>query len=77
MMGRTSTESPFTVPTPQEVQRFERRHLGGPTISNFRVDVGEKSSLASKWNKLAAELFAERFIQTGRFVCKDEELVKV
>ena len=63
-MHRTSSDSPFffNPPTDQEIEIFTKYRRGGPTVTNFCVDVRGKN-LKSSWNKQCASVFANEFVK--------------
>ncbi|KAH9168267.1 hypothetical protein EDB89DRAFT_1855711 [Lactarius sanguifluus] len=70
-MGRKSRQSPFSLPSKKEFQRFEKRNIGGPTRKDFRVQL--VGSLACRWNGRAADVFARTYIKKkGRDRCPFE-----
>ena len=70
-MNRKSITSPFNLPSNTEFQRFEKRHIGGPSAKDFRVQL--VGSLACHWNSRAAAIFAETYIKAkGRAFKRDD-----
>jgi hypothetical protein len=63
--------------TPEMVERFARTEnkMHGPSVKDFKLDLTSKG-LASAWNKRAAVIFADYFLQTKKYSCPDKELIR-
>lgn len=73
LMQRKNKKSPFKLPSNTELQRFEKRNIGGPTKKDFRVQL--VGSLACHWNDRAAAIFAKTYIKKKGRDFKDDDLV--
>lgn len=70
MMQRETRHSPFLpLPTKQELDTFSKHQIGGPTVSNFRVDVGG-SNRRSPWNRRCGALFAADYVKLPEAMTK-------
>ncbi|KAF9487500.1 hypothetical protein BDN71DRAFT_1478605 [Pleurotus eryngii] len=60
---------------PAHVESYQERQHGRyrPSLEDFRPDL--ECSIYSRWNKRLAELFAEKFVNSVQFSCKDEDAV--
>ena len=75
-MKRTSKSDEFpSMPTAQELRRFARHGLGGPTLSNFRVLITGYNS-SCPWNQVAAGIAADNYISNPDAMTHDLEFVK-
>ncbi|KZT04093.1 uncharacterized protein LAESUDRAFT_658585 [Laetiporus sulphureus 93-53] len=63
MLGCTFIDSPIPVASDKEAQAFEQHKHPGPSRADFRLHLS--GSLTSKWNKQAAAVFSEEFINLG------------
>ena len=45
------------------------------SLDTLRVDLRSKRSDYAIWNKIAAEIFAQGFVDTNDYECKDTELI--
>ncbi|KAI9437097.1 hypothetical protein BJY52DRAFT_1130163 [Lactarius psammicola] len=71
-MGRKNRNSPFSLPSKSEFERFEDRNYGGPTREDFHVQLD--GSLACNWNRRAADIFARTYIKKKCRLFKREDL---
>ena len=75
-MKRTSKSDEFpSMPTAQELRRFARHGLGGPTLSNFRVLITGYTS-SCPWNQAAAGIAANDYISSPDAMTQDLDFVK-
>lgn len=65
---------PVAFATEPEVKQFARtkKQEHGTSLENFRLDL---EAVASPWNKRAATVFAEGFLEDEEFSCKDHKLI--
>ena len=73
LMKRNNKKTPFCLPSTTEFKRFEARKLGGPTSKNFRVQL--TGSLVCWWNRHAADVFSQAYIDTNGKRFKRGDLV--
>ncbi|KAH9934428.1 hypothetical protein B0H21DRAFT_699382, partial [Amylocystis lapponica] len=69
MMDRDSLESPIALASDKDADMFASKCHAGPSKADFRVHL--TGSLRSAWNKRAAEVFAEAFLEDGWSECRD------
>ena len=75
-MKRTSKSDEFpSMPTAQELRRFARHGLGGPTLGNFRVLITGYNS-SCPWNQAAAGIAANDYISSPDAMTQDLDFVK-
>ena len=63
-MDRDNTSSPIPLASRREAEAFRRGKGHGPTLHRFRIEMSELG-LATPWNREAARLFANNFLETG------------
>lgn len=78
MLKRETADSPFdptTLATPRQVKRWKKSKKGEfcCTEDNFRVDIN--SGALNDWNRSAAVVFANAFINSGYYDCEDPDLI--
>jgi hypothetical protein len=54
-------------PSAEQVKEFEVLKVGGPSITNFRLDF-RRGKTKGPWNRCAAAIFAEAFVKSKRFI---------
>lgn len=75
-MRRKNRKSPFLPPPNDiEIQAFLKYQAGGPTKSEFRVDV-RGTNQRSPWNCRCAEIFAAEYVQTPEALTNDTDVVE-
>ncbi|KAH7909342.1 hypothetical protein BJ138DRAFT_1011025, partial [Hygrophoropsis aurantiaca] len=77
LMNRPNRSAPFTssnIAESKEVSRFNAKGAGGPTLERFCVDLAGKPT--SKWNKRAAIIFRQDFINCNKYECTDPEEIE-
>lgn len=70
MLGREFVDSPISVASQDDIQAFEQKKHAGPSKADFRLHL--TGSLRSGWNKQAAAVFAEDFVNIGVSDCRDQ-----
>ena len=73
-MERPDTEDLIAVISNAVADAYARKMHPGPSIQDFRVHL--TGSLSSRWNKKAAEIFAEDFLALGWAECRDKNAIR-
>ncbi|PSR80946.1 hypothetical protein PHLCEN_2v6581 [Hermanssonia centrifuga] len=75
IMHREDKNSPFPrIPSQAELEIFEKKHRGGPTVDEFRVDVTGKNK-RSYWNRCAARIFATNYVKLPSAITQDKDVI--
>ncbi|PCH35265.1 hypothetical protein WOLCODRAFT_155947 [Wolfiporia cocos MD-104 SS10] len=75
IMNRRDSSSPLRdPPSAEELATYSRSGILDMTIDTFRVDFN--GGAKSRWNAVAAEVFAEGFIASGWYECRDQERIQ-
>ncbi|PCH45159.1 hypothetical protein WOLCODRAFT_168110 [Wolfiporia cocos MD-104 SS10] len=75
IMNRRDSSSPLRdPPSAEELVAYSRSGILNMTIDTFRVDFN--GGAKSRWNAVAAEVFAEGFIASGWYECRDQERIQ-
>jgi hypothetical protein len=76
MLNRGDDTEPIPdPPSPEEVEAFTKDKENGPTVANFRLQL-EKCTPNTPWNKMAAKVFTQDFVEKNWNTCKDKKLVQ-
>ena len=75
IMNRTDSSSSLPdPPSAEELTRYSRTGIMNMTLANFRVDLN--GGAKSRWNAVAAEIFADGFIDSQWYECRDHERIQ-
>lgn len=75
MLGRETKNDPLPPPPDgDEIVQFVTVKRGGPSVENFRLEFGKMH--LTPWNKKAAKVFAQSFIESGQYTSDDKEAIE-
>lgn len=70
--------SPLITPTADEIEEFRRdpRLNPGPDLASLRLDLKSTNWESSTWNRAAADLIADQFVQEDEYQCKNKKMAR-